>query len=140
MPKIADTNAAVIAEFRASKGEVAAPYDDPSPMLLLHTIGAKSGQEHIVPMRCLPDGETMYVFGSAHGSERNPDWYYNLVAHPDITIEKSVETIPVHATEVFGKEREVIFNRQAAMFPIFAEYQSKLTRTIPVIRLDLRTA
>jgi deazaflavin-dependent oxidoreductase (nitroreductase family) len=140
MPKIADSNAAVIAEFRANNGEVAAPYDNPPPMLLIHTIGAKSGEEHVVPMRCLPDGESLYIFGSAHGSDRNPDWYYNLVAHPDITIEKGSETIPVHATEVSGEERETVFARQATRFPIFAEYQRKLTRTIPVIRLDRRTA
>jgi deazaflavin-dependent oxidoreductase (nitroreductase family) len=140
MPKLADTNAEVIAEFRASKGEVAAPYDNPPPMLLLHTIGAKTGREHVVPMRCLPDGNSLYIFGSAHGSDRNPDWYYNLLAHPDFTVEKGVETIPVHATEVFGEERETVFARQAARFPIFAEYQRKLKRTIPVIRLVPRTA
>ena len=86
-------NDEVIAEFRANHGEVAAPYDDPPPMLLLHTIGAKSGKEHIVPMRGLPDDESLYVFASAHGSDRQPDWYYNLVANPDITIEKGTETI-----------------------------------------------
>jgi deazaflavin-dependent oxidoreductase (nitroreductase family) len=133
-----DWNAEVIAEFRANRGEVAAPYPDPPPMLLLHTIGARSGREHVVPMRCLPDGDALYVFASAHGSARNPDWYHNLVAHPAITIEKGVETIPVHATEVVGAERDAIFARQAVRFPIFAEYQRKLDRTIPVIRLDRR--
>lgn len=133
-----DWNADVIAEFRANSGEVGSPYPDPPPMLLLHTIGARSGKEHVVPMRCLPDGETLYVFGSAHGSARHPDWYRNVVAHPDITIEKGTETIPVHATEIFGPEREAIFARQAAKFPIFAEYEQKLDRTIPVIRLERR--
>src|SRR3954453_21627182 len=117
MPTQLETNEAVIAAFRANKGEIPAPYDDPPPMLLLHTIGAKSGKEHLVPMRCLPDGNSLFVFGSAHGSERNPDWYYNLVAHPDITIEKGTETIPVHATELHGEERDEIFARQAARFP-----------------------
>jgi len=135
-----DWNAEVIAEFRANKGEVKAPYDDPPPMLLIHTIGAKSGKEHIVPMRAMPDGESLYIFGSAHGSHRNPDWYYNLVANPDITIEIGTDTIPVHATEVVGAERDAIFARQAARFPVFAEYQRKLKRTIPVIRLDRRTS
>jgi deazaflavin-dependent oxidoreductase (nitroreductase family) len=133
-----DWNAEVIAEFRANRGEVAAPYDDPPPMLLLHTVGARSGREHVVPMRCLPDGDALYVFASAHGSDRHPDWYRNLVAHPDITIEKGTEAIPVRATEVFGKERDAIFARQAARFPVFAEYERKLDRTIPVIRLDRR--
>jgi deazaflavin-dependent oxidoreductase (nitroreductase family) len=133
-----DGNAAVIAEFRANGGEVAAPYDDPPPMLLLHTIGARTGREHVVPMRCLPDGDAWYVFASAHGSDRHPDWYRNVVAHPDFTIEKGTETIPVHATELLGAERDAIFARQAARFPIFAEYERTLARTIPVIRLDRR--
>jgi deazaflavin-dependent oxidoreductase (nitroreductase family) len=132
-------NAPVIAEFRANRGEVAAPYDDPPPMLLLHTIGVRSGQEHVVPMRGLPDGDRFYVFGSAHGSDRHPDWYYNVVAHPDFTIEMGTETIPVHASEVHGAERDAIFARQAARFPIFTEYERKLRRTIPVIRLERRT-
>jgi deazaflavin-dependent oxidoreductase (nitroreductase family) len=140
MPETKDINAAVIAEFRANKGEVPAPYDNPPPMLLLHTIGAKSGKEHIVPMRCLPDGEALYVIASAHGSPRNPDWYHNLVDHPDITIEKGTESIPVHATEVTGEERETIFARQSTRFPIFAECERKLERTIPVIRFDRRIA
>jgi deazaflavin-dependent oxidoreductase (nitroreductase family) len=138
MSEARNWNAEIIAEFRANQGEVKAPYDNPPPMLLIHTIGAKSGKEHIVPMRCMPDGEVLYVFASAHGSERNPDWYYNLIAHPDIMIEKGSEIIPVHASELVGAEREAIFARQAARFAIFAEYQRKLDRTIPVIRLDRR--
>ncbi len=133
-------NAEVIAEFRANNGDVAAPYPDPPPMLLLHTIGAKSGREHIVPMRGLPDGDAFYVFGSAHGSDRHPDWYYNLLAHPDIDIEQGTETMAVHATEVRGAERDAIFARHAARFPTFADYEQRLTRTIPVIRLDRRSA
>ena len=134
-----DPNAAIIAEFRANEGLVEAPYDDPPPMLLIHTIGARSGKEHIVPMRGIPERDSFYIFGSAHSSDRNPDWYHNLVAHPDVTIEKGTESFPVRAVEVTGEDRDLIFARQAARFPIFAEYERKLTRTIPVIRLDPRT-
>jgi deazaflavin-dependent oxidoreductase (nitroreductase family) len=133
-----DWNAEVIAEFRANRGEVAAPYDDPPPMLLVHTTGARSGKEHIVPMRALPDGDALYVFASAHGSDRQPDWYYNLVANPDITIEKGTESLAVRATVLHGAERGAIFARHAARFPIFTEYERTLARTIPVIRLDPR--
>jgi deazaflavin-dependent oxidoreductase (nitroreductase family) len=131
-------NADVIGEFRANRGEVAALYDDPPPMLLVHTIGARSGKEHVVPMRSLPDGKSLYVFASAHGSDRQPDWNYNLVANPDITIEKGTETLAVRATVLHGVERAAIFARHAARFPIFTEYERKLARTIPVIRLDSR--
>ena len=134
-----DGNAEVIAEFRANGGEVAAPYDDPPPMLLVHTIGARSGKEHIVPMRAMPDGESFYIFASSHGSDWNPDWYHNLGANPDIAIEKGTETIPVRATEVLGAERDAVFARHKARFPVFADYERRLERTIPVIRLDRRT-
>ena len=140
MPRAGDGNAEVIAEFRANGGRVAAPYPDPPPMLLLHTVGARSGREHVVPMRCLPDEDTLYVFASAHGRARHPDWYHNLVAHPDIVIEKGTETIAVRATELHGDARRAVFERQAARFPVFAEYARRLKRTIPVLRLDRRPA
>jgi deazaflavin-dependent oxidoreductase (nitroreductase family) len=132
------TNASVIKVFRENRGEVPAPYDDPPPMILLHTIGAKSGKEHIVPMRTLPDGDALYIFASAHGSPRHPDWYHNLIAHPEIEIEIGTETRDVHATDLRGEERDRIFARQAARFPIFADYAQKLDRVIPVVRLDRR--
>lgn len=136
MPDHEDPNAGIIAEFRANQGEVVAPYDDPPPMLLIHTIGARSGKEHVVPMRGIPEGESFFIFGSAHGSERNPDWYHNLIAHPDVVIELGTKTVQVKAVEVVGEERDRVFGRQAARFPIFDEYQQRLARTIPVIRLD----
>jgi deazaflavin-dependent oxidoreductase (nitroreductase family) len=131
-------NAQVIAEFRANGGQVASPYDDPPPMVVLHTVGARTGQEHIVPMRAMPVGDALYVFASAHGSDRHPDWYRNVVAHPEIVIERGTETIAVRVIEVTGTERDDVFSRQAARFPIFAEYEQKLSRTIPVLRLDRR--
>lgn len=107
-------------------------------MLLLHTIGARTGRVHIVPMRCMVDGDTLYVFASAHGRDRHPDWYHNIVAHPEFMIEMGTETIPVRATVLTGPERDATFDRHAARFPVFHDYQQRLTRTIPVIRLDRR--
>ncbi|MFT4037179.1 MAG: nitroreductase/quinone reductase family protein [Thermomicrobiales bacterium] len=131
-------NAPIIAEFRANGGVVAAPYPDPPPMLLVHTLGARSGREHIVPMRARVDGQHLYIFASAHGSDRHPDWYYNLLAHPDIVIEQGSATIPVHAAEVTGAERERIFRAQATQFATFADYEQRLNRVIPVMRLTPR--
>jgi len=133
-----NTNAEVIAEFRANGGIVAAPYPDPPPMLLVHTTGHRSGRDHITPMRCLPEGGHWYVFASAHGSDRHPDWYLNLVANPDTTIEVGAETIPVRATVLSGDERDTVFAIQVDRFPYFGELQARLERTIPVIRLDRR--
>ena len=135
---VSDTNAAVIAEFRANGGEVAAPYPNPPPMLLVHTTGRKSGREHITPMRARVEGDAWYVFASAHGSERDPDWYRNLVANPEIAIEVGAGTIPVRATVLTGDERDRVFAAHAADFPVFADYQAKLKRTVPVVRLIRR--
>lgn len=131
----AEWNAAVIAEFRANGGEVAAPYPDPPPMLLLHTVGRRSGRDHVVPMRCLVDGNALYVFASAHGSDRHPDWYHNLVANPEIDVERGTATIPMRATALHGAERDRIFAIQKARFETFASYERQLDRTIPVFRL-----
>lgn len=139
MARSNDVNADVIAIFRANGGVVPAPYDDPPPMVLLHTIGARSGREHVVPMRAMPDADALYVFASAHGSPRHPDWYHNVVANPDIVIEVGTETLPVHAREVSGPERDAIFARQAERFPVFADYERRLGRRIPVIRLTRRS-
>ena len=70
----------------------------------------------------------------------NPDWYYNLVANPDITDREGRRNHPVRATEVHGAQRDAVFARHEARFPVFAEYERKLARTIPVIRLDRRQA
>lgn len=131
-------NAEIIAEFRANSGNIQAPYDDPPPMLLLHTIGARSGREHIVPMRGLPDGDALYVFATAHSSPRNPDWYYNLLANPDIVIERGTDTIPVRATLLQDDERRAIIDRWIARVPPVRAVFEKTAREVPVFRLDPR--
>ena len=110
-------------------------------MVVVHHRGRQSGREYVTPMMYLPHDtapDSIYVFATKGGVPTNPDWYYNLIANPDITIEKGSESIAVRATEVLGAERDAIFARQAARFAIFAEYQRKLSRVIPVIRLERR--
>lgn len=130
-----DTNAKVIAEFRANGGRVGGHYEG-WPMLILHTTGAKSGREHLSPLVYLPDGERMVIIASAGAQPRHPDWYHNLVAHPDVTVEVGSETIPATAREAQGEERDDLYARQAARFPFFAEYERKTARRIPVIVLE----
>ena len=80
------------------------------------------------------------VFASKAGAPTNPAWYYNLTANPDTTIEVGTDTIPVHAEEAKGEERERLFRTQAERVPAFAEYEQKTERTIPVIVLEPRAS
>jgi deazaflavin-dependent oxidoreductase (nitroreductase family) len=137
MSNALSTNAEVISLFRQNHGLVPSPIeDDPPPMIIMHTIGARSGKEHLVPLRAIPAGDDLIVFGSAHGKVTHPDWYYNLKANPDFEIEIGDEVWLVHAVEVTGAERDRLFAQHKARYPIFAEYEQRLARTIPVMRLE----
>jgi deazaflavin-dependent oxidoreductase (nitroreductase family) len=125
-------------EFRANHGRVGGNFAG-APLLVLHTVGARSRQPRLNPTMYLADGDRYLVFASKAGSDRNPDWYWNPRANPEATIEVSDETITVHATELTGAERDEKYRIQAERFPGFAAYQQKTSRTIPVIALTSRT-
>lgn len=127
-------NARIIDEFRANDGHVGGMFES-TPLLLLHHTGAKSGASRINPLAYSRDGERYVIFASKAGAPTNPDWYHNLKAQPDVSIEVGTETIPVQASEATGDERERLFAAQAERSPQFADYQRKTERTIPVIVL-----
>lgn len=132
-----DFNAAIITEFRDNQGKVGGPFEG-APLLLLHTLGAHSGQPRVCPVMYLPDGDRYIVFASKAGADTNPDWYHNLKAEPDARAEVGGETLEVHADEVRGPERDALYERQVALYPGFADYQRKTTRVIPVVALTRR--
>ena len=134
MSRSDDYNAANIAEFRSNHGKVGG-YFEGAPLLLLHTLGARSGRPRVNPVMYLKDGKRYVVFASKGGADSNPDWYYNLRAHPDIKIEVGDDTIDVRAEEVRGPERDKLYGRQSTLYPRFADYQRKTKRVIPVIAL-----
>src|SRR5262249_54850841 len=70
-----------------------------------------------------------------NGAPTHPDWYHNLVAHPDVTVEVGTDIFAARATVVDGAERDELFASMAAMIPVYAEYQAQITRTIPVVVL-----
>ena len=126
----------VIETFRANGGEVGGPYAG-STLLLLTSVGARSGRPHTTPLVYLADGERLVVFGTKGGAPTNPDWYYNLVANPDTTIELGTEEQTVRARVADEDERERIWGAQKAAFPQFAEYEkTSQGRTIPVVILE----
>ncbi|GAC1364990.1 MAG: nitroreductase family deazaflavin-dependent oxidoreductase [Ktedonobacteraceae bacterium] len=130
-----DWNTKIIEEFRANGGKVGGPFEG-APLLLLTTMGAKSGKQRTTPLVYMPDGERMFIFASKAGAPTNPDWYHNILAHPQVTLEVGNETFTARAINVTGEERDQIYARQAQINPGFAEYQKKTTRVIPVVALE----
>jgi deazaflavin-dependent oxidoreductase (nitroreductase family) len=133
-----DRNQQIIDEFRTNGGRVGGPFEGRT-LLLLHHRGAKTGLERVNPVayqRVSPDA--VAVFASKGGAPTNPDWYHNLVANPDVTVEIGTETFPARARVAEGEERERIWNQQKQDWPGFAEYDEKTKgiRDIPVIVLE----
>jgi deazaflavin-dependent oxidoreductase (nitroreductase family) len=130
-----ERNRKVIEEFRRSGGQTGGS----GRTLLLTTTGARSGRERTVPVVYLPDGDRLLIFGSRGGSDKQPDWYWNLRRNPVVTVEVGTEKYAATATPLAGDERDRLFAKQKEAMPVFAEYESRTKRVIPVIALE-RTA
>lgn len=139
MPDQNDYNRQLIADFRANRSKSDSPFAS-RPLLLLTTIGAKSGQPRTTPMMYIPDSNRLLVIASNAGAAQHPDWYYNLVAHPEVTVEVKDETYNAIATVTEGEERQRLWAKVIAAAPFFVEHQAKITREIPVIALERRKA
>jgi deazaflavin-dependent oxidoreductase (nitroreductase family) len=137
MARNKDWNSDIIREFRANEGIVGGQFEGRA-LALVHHIGRRSGQERINPLSCLPVGNAFAVFGSAAGRDRHPDWYHNLVALPDATIEFGTMTIPVRARELTGEERRQVWEKQKQVSPEFCDYEARTNRLIPVMLLERR--
>jgi len=124
-----------IEEFRRTGGKVSGSHEG-RPIILLTTTGAKSGRPFTTPVMYLPVGDRYAVFASKGGAPGHPDWYHNLVANPTVTVEVGTEKFDARATVATGAERDELYVRQAELYPVFAEYQQKTTRQIPVVLLE----
>jgi deazaflavin-dependent oxidoreductase (nitroreductase family) len=142
-----DWNAKTIAEFRANEGRVGGNFEG-APIVLVHHRGRKSGREHVTPTMYLPhdtEPDIIYVFATKAGAPTNPDWYHNLTAAGDGSVERGTETYVERGTETYkvtvrelaGAERDRIYAEQARRYPGFAEYERQTAgvRTIPVLEL-----
>ena len=132
---MSDWNSKIIEEFRANGGKVGGQFEG-APLLLLHTVGAKTGQPRVNPVmyRQLPNGYA--VFASKGGAPTNPDWYHNLLAHPRVSAEIGTGTAEFVARVAEGEEREGIWTAHKAANPGFADYEQKTGRQIPVVILE----
>lgn len=140
MSEYNEWNQQIIAEFRANEGRVGGNFEG-APILLLHHVGRKSGKEYVNPLAYLPgDDDSVYIFASKAGAPASPDWYYNLIAAGQATIEVLTSAYPVTVTELSGDERDRVYAKQVKHMPGFGEYEQKTEgiRTIPVLRLTRR--
>jgi len=130
-------NRQLIEEFRANRGKADGPMEG-RPLLLLTTTGAKSGQLRTTPMMFIRVDDQLLVIASNAGAPSHPDWYRNLVAHPEVTVEVGNEIFDAIAVVTEGTERQRLWTRVVELYPFFADHQAKVTRQIPVIALKRR--
>ncbi len=131
---MSDYNTAVIEEFRANEGRVGGHWEG-RDLLLLTTTGRRSGRKHTTPMVFTRDGDRLLVYASKAGAPEHPDWYLNLVAEPQVTVEVGSERYRATAVPLEGEERDRRFTEQAERNSVFAEYAAKTDRVIPVVAL-----
>lgn len=131
---MSDWNKAIIEEFRANKGKVGGQFAGAN-LLLLHTRGAKSGLERINPMMYFIDNGRYTVVASKAGADTNPDWYHNLLAHPEVTVEVGTEQFAAIATVSSEPERTRLYEKMESISSGFTAYKHKTSRVIPVITL-----
>ncbi|OBB10534.1 deazaflavin-dependent nitroreductase [Mycolicibacterium setense] len=129
-----DFNRNVVEEFRANGGKVGGPFEG-GTLLLLHTIGAKSGQPRLSPLAYLDVDGRMLIVGSYAGAPKDPAWVHNLRANPKVRVKVGTEAYDATARELPADERDAAYPKIVAAAPVFAEYQSKTTRAIPLFEL-----
>jgi deazaflavin-dependent oxidoreductase (nitroreductase family) len=130
-----DFNTGIIEEFRANEGKVGGRFED-HPLILIHHVGAKTGTERVTPVSCFPQPDGRYVILASNGGARtNPDWYFNLKAHPKINVEFGTETFAVAVRELEGNEREKEWADIVGTVPAVSNTQNKTRRMIPVLLL-----
>jgi deazaflavin-dependent oxidoreductase (nitroreductase family) len=131
-----DFNGKVISEFRANGGKVGGFFEG-QPLLLLHHAGAKTGAERLNPLVYLQVGSSYAIFASAGGQPRDPQWFRNLVAGPDVTLEVGTSTVKARARVAEGDERASIWATQRNACPISQiNEKNAAPREIPVVLLD----
>ncbi len=129
-----DFNRAIVEEFRANAGTVGGPFEG-ATLVLLHTVGAKSGEPRLSPLAYLDIDGKVLIVGSYAGAPTNPAWVYNLRANPKARIELGAEHFEVVARELPAEERDATYPKIVEKAPVFAEYQAKTTRAIPLFEL-----
>jgi len=133
--RISEFNRPVVEEFRANGGRVGGMFAG-ADLLLLTTLGARTGLPHTVPLGYLRIGGRLLVVASAGGSPRHPDWYRNLLARPLVEVEIGAERYAAVAVPLEGAERDEVFAEIVRRQPGYGDYQAKTERVLPVVALE----
>jgi deazaflavin-dependent oxidoreductase (nitroreductase family) len=128
----------LINDVRANGAPTNGPFKG-RQVLLLTTVGAKTGTIRTTPLVYTTDGDKWVIVASKGGSDSHPAWYLNLLANPNATIEMGGQTVSVIATSAHGAERRRLYDQHAALHPSFNDYEKRTSREIPVLVLE-RTA
>ncbi len=128
-------NDQIIEEFRANDGKVGGHFEGWS-LLLLRTTGARSGLERVNPLVYVMDGDRYVVAASKGGADTHPDWFFNVQAAPEVTVEVGAEAFEARAAITTGTERDALYTQLAARYSFFTGYQEGTARVIPVVALE----
>jgi len=122
-----------------STWRIGAGFRKPVPTLLLNHVGRKSGRTFTTPLLYLENGRDLVIVASQGGLPKNPQWYPNLVAHPDVTVElRGERSRPVRARTAGPEERAALWPRLVELYADFANYAAWTDREIPVVVLEPR--
>ena len=126
----------LIADMRAHGGRPSSGPMAGKPLMVLTSTGAKTGEKRTAVVTYHKDGDRWVIAASKSGADEHPQWYHNLKANPDATIEVDNEVLPARATEMTGAERDRLWDEHVAQLPEFGEYPKKTDRLIPMIVLE----
>lgn len=125
--------------YRTSGGRIGGRFlRSGAPILLLTTVGRKSGKPRVAPLLYLRDGDTLVVVASKGGMDHHPLWYLNLRDHPDVEVEIGSEVLKMRARTADGAEKKRLWPKLCEMYPDYADYQARTQRDIPVVILERR--
>jgi deazaflavin-dependent oxidoreductase (nitroreductase family) len=132
---MSDWNKRIIEEFRANEGKVNGHFAK-NTLLLLHTVGARSGMERVTPLVTFEDKGRLVIVASKGGATTAPDWYHNLLANPMVSVEYGPETFQVRASVTAEPERTELYANMEGRMASFSDYKKTAGRVIPVIALE----
>jgi deazaflavin-dependent oxidoreductase (nitroreductase family) len=132
---MSEFNQKIIEEFRANNGKVGGFFAK-NTLLLLHTTGAKSGKERVNPLVTFEDGDRLVIVASKGGAPSHPDWYYNIVADPIVSVEYGTDKFQARASVTSEPERTRLYEQMEGKMASFTEYKEKAGRVIPVVTLS----